>query len=368
MFDRRRPDPGRGLRRQGLARRCGTCCSSSATGPTGCTSVWGSATTRTAPTRSRGVRRGTRGDARHRRPAASTASTSRPRAARARGRPARSAGCRSGTCSTAWRCEHGFDVVATGHNLDDEAATLLGNTLRWQTWSTSRGSSRSCPGREGWCGRSSRCTGSPSSRPPRTRSSGGSTTWSRSARWSPATPSSGTRSAMNAHRGPLARDQGAVLPRVHRPGAAAVPRRTRTTVELAPVRPMRPADHRAVLRVLPGAGADPRRTARARRRRPTTTRRSRRELVRRGHAGGDLRRGTQRRDERPFEAGERVAAARPRAARYLVRLQPGRDVPLPRRDGPARHAARQPGGHACRTTSGRHGVHGVPARASPTSC
>jgi uncharacterized protein (TIGR00269 family) len=29
--------------------------------------------------------------------------------------------------------EGGFDVVATGHNLDDEAATLLGNTLRWQT-------------------------------------------------------------------------------------------------------------------------------------------------------------------------------------------------------------------------------------------
>lgn len=28
---------------------------------------------------------------------------------------------------------HGFDVIATGHNLDDEAATLLGNTLRWQT-------------------------------------------------------------------------------------------------------------------------------------------------------------------------------------------------------------------------------------------
>jgi uncharacterized protein (TIGR00269 family) len=29
--------------------------------------------------------------------------------------------------------DHGYDVVATGHNLDDEAATLLGNTLRWQT-------------------------------------------------------------------------------------------------------------------------------------------------------------------------------------------------------------------------------------------
>ncbi len=28
--------------------------------------------------------------------------------------------------------DHGYDVLATGHNLDDEAATLLGNVLRWQ--------------------------------------------------------------------------------------------------------------------------------------------------------------------------------------------------------------------------------------------
>lgn len=28
--------------------------------------------------------------------------------------------------------EQGFDAVATGHNLDDEAARLLGNILRWQ--------------------------------------------------------------------------------------------------------------------------------------------------------------------------------------------------------------------------------------------
>jgi uncharacterized protein (TIGR00269 family) len=34
--------------------------------------------------------------------------------------------------------EGGFDVVATGHNLDDEAATLLGNTLRWDTGSIAR--------------------------------------------------------------------------------------------------------------------------------------------------------------------------------------------------------------------------------------
>ena len=32
----------------------------------------------------------------------------------------------------------GYDVIATGHNLDDEAATLLGNTLRWQTEYISR--------------------------------------------------------------------------------------------------------------------------------------------------------------------------------------------------------------------------------------
>jgi uncharacterized protein (TIGR00269 family) len=29
--------------------------------------------------------------------------------------------------------ENGYDVIATGHNLDDEAAVLFGNVLRWQT-------------------------------------------------------------------------------------------------------------------------------------------------------------------------------------------------------------------------------------------
>jgi uncharacterized protein (TIGR00269 family) len=29
--------------------------------------------------------------------------------------------------------DHGYDVIATGHNLDDEAAVLLGNVLRWET-------------------------------------------------------------------------------------------------------------------------------------------------------------------------------------------------------------------------------------------
>lgn len=42
--------------------------------------------------------------------------------------------------------EGGFDVVATGHNLDDEAATLLGNTLRWQTEYIARQSPALPPG------------------------------------------------------------------------------------------------------------------------------------------------------------------------------------------------------------------------------
>ena len=34
--------------------------------------------------------------------------------------------------------DEGHDVMATGHNLDDEAATLLGNTIRWQDGFLSR--------------------------------------------------------------------------------------------------------------------------------------------------------------------------------------------------------------------------------------
>ncbi|MDP9119566.1 MAG: adenine nucleotide alpha hydrolase family protein [Actinomycetota bacterium] len=44
--------------------------------------------------------------------------------------------------------EGGFDVVATGHNLDDEAATLLGNTLRWHTEAIAR-QSPALPAHEG---------------------------------------------------------------------------------------------------------------------------------------------------------------------------------------------------------------------------
>ena len=43
---------------------------------------------------------------------------------------------------------HGYDVMATGHNLDDEAATLLGNVLRWQAPFLAR-QSPCLPAREG---------------------------------------------------------------------------------------------------------------------------------------------------------------------------------------------------------------------------
>ncbi|MEX0953436.1 MAG: ATP-binding protein [Nitriliruptoraceae bacterium] len=55
-----------------------------------------------------------------------------PTAARATGRGA------CGVCGLSKRyvfnrvaVDHGYDVVVTGHNLDDEAAVLLGNLLRW---------------------------------------------------------------------------------------------------------------------------------------------------------------------------------------------------------------------------------------------
>ena len=34
--------------------------------------------------------------------------------------------------------DRGFDVVAMGHNLDDEAATLMGNVLHWEVGSLAR--------------------------------------------------------------------------------------------------------------------------------------------------------------------------------------------------------------------------------------
>ena len=61
----------------------------------------------------------------------STASPSRGAAAATRRAPCGACGLSKRHVFNAFALEHGYDVVATGHNLDDEAAVLFGNVLRW---------------------------------------------------------------------------------------------------------------------------------------------------------------------------------------------------------------------------------------------
>ena len=113
--------------------RCGTSCWTSATRPTGCTSGSASASYSDASAEyAAGVRRGPR-------PRAARASTSGedhgydvPTAAAATRRvPCSACGLSKRHLFDAAARDGGYDVVATGHNLDDEAAVLFGNTLRW---------------------------------------------------------------------------------------------------------------------------------------------------------------------------------------------------------------------------------------------
>ena len=62
-----------------------------------------------------------------------TATTSRRRPGPPSACRARRAGSRSATCSTRRRATAATTWSATGHNLDDEAAVLFGNVLRWDT-------------------------------------------------------------------------------------------------------------------------------------------------------------------------------------------------------------------------------------------
>jgi uncharacterized protein (TIGR00269 family) len=68
-----------------------------------------------------------------------------PEAAAKAGRAAGSGRSSCGVCGLSKRyvfnrvaLELGYDVLATGHNLDDEAAVLLANTLRWDTATMAR--------------------------------------------------------------------------------------------------------------------------------------------------------------------------------------------------------------------------------------
>jgi uncharacterized protein (TIGR00269 family) len=60
------------------------------------------------------------------------------RVRRGRGRPCSVCGLSRRHIMNAAALEGGYDVLVTGHNLDDEAATLFGNTLRWSVGHLSR--------------------------------------------------------------------------------------------------------------------------------------------------------------------------------------------------------------------------------------
>ena len=166
MFEPLGPDPGRGLGRQGLARAVGR--------PARARLPGRRAVPRPGDRRVLGALARTRVRVRARtRRATSSTSTSRATTA-STCRPPGKKGSRStcAVCGLSKRYvfnraarEGGYDVIATGHNLDDEAATLLGNTLRWQTRLHRAPVARCCRRRTGSRARSSRCTGLRSSRP-----------------------------------------------------------------------------------------------------------------------------------------------------------------------------------------------------------
>jgi hypothetical protein len=129
------PDDKDPRRRVAAARTpspCGTSCSSSATRPTGLYIGLGIGEYSDNSASTQGVRRASAALTLIRSTcAASTATTSRRRSRAPSACRARRAACPSVTCSTRPRVDGGYDVLVTGHNLDDEAAVLFGNALRW---------------------------------------------------------------------------------------------------------------------------------------------------------------------------------------------------------------------------------------------
>ena len=133
MFSPGRPGPGRRLRRQGLARPCGTSCSTSGTQADGLYLGLGIGDYSDAVRRARP------------RPSPPSAARTSSRstcpteygfdietgAAAARRAPCSACGLSKRHLFNQAALDGGYDVVATGHNLDDEAAVLFGNILRW---------------------------------------------------------------------------------------------------------------------------------------------------------------------------------------------------------------------------------------------
>ena len=153
----------------------------------------------------------------------------------------------------------GYDVLVTGHNLDDEAAVLFGNVLHWQTDYLGRqlpvlpGAQRLPEEGE-------------AARPPRRAGDG------RLLRAAPhrlhrrGVPDGGGQQAPRVQggaqrdRGHLAGQQARLLLRVPRPGVGAVhPRGRGRAGAAAGVQPLRRAHHGRGVRVLPPGGAGHRR-------------------------------------------------------------------------------------------------------------
>ena len=125
----------RGLRRQGLARALGPARRRSATRPTALYLGLGIGE---LLRRVRSVRARVRAEHAASSCTRSTSATDHgfdiPGAAQATRRaPCGACGLSKRHLFNSTALEHGYDVVATGHNLDDEAAVLLGNVLRWET-------------------------------------------------------------------------------------------------------------------------------------------------------------------------------------------------------------------------------------------
>ena len=145
--------------------------------------------------------------------------------------------------------DEGLPVVATGHNLDDEAATLFGSVMHWRTEALPRQSpALAVHASQAGAPREAALSGSPSGRRRPTRSCGRSTTSSRSARspWAP--PRSPTRRPSTGWRTP-------------RPGPSTTSSSASSTapapafeqvenVTLNECVALRPGDHRHPLRVL----------------------------------------------------------------------------------------------------------------------
>ena len=150
----------------------------------------------------------------------------------------------------------GYDVVVTGHNLDDEAAVLFGNALRWDVEYLAR-QLPVLPARDG-LPEEGQAAGAPrpSARWRHGASCAASTTRSRSARWRSATSTSPTRTRSTRSSAQSPGSKAAFyLNFVERMSPLLAGLSAGGDRRAAGVLRVRLADHRRDVRLLPAAGA-----------------------------------------------------------------------------------------------------------------